>query len=274
MHNWLIDFGSGISQLGLGITNLSLDMTGVSSEAIIATTFSDTPPGDTAAIGAMKFESGPGGDSGFGSAEATRVMLREIVNFSGMATSVPFTVDGQPLETGKVLITLDPTADNVFALDDELLQGFIDVTLILTFPEFLFPELLGPNPVIIRIIENGPVTIDPFEGGGGFFFTAVLSGGGTVEEGLFAGLTFSNVNVYEGEGLFGSLIVSGDTPVTWTLDGSGTVTFPPSLGGGTEPIDGMGDLNVVPEPSGIVLATLSLCAMLAIALRRNRGHKK
>jgi hypothetical protein len=271
-YNWLIDFGSGGSRLGAGITNLSLGMTGVTSEATIATKFSVIPPGDVPAVAATKFEAGPGGDSAFGSAQATQVMIRELRDFSGMVTSVPFSVGGLDLVTGAILLTLDPTANNFFGLDAELLQGYIDATLLLEFPEFASPELLGPDPIRIRIIEDGPVTIEPFEGGDGFSFTAMLTGGGTIEEGIFAGVSFTNVNTYDGEGLFGSLIVSDNTPVSWSLNGSGMVTFPPSLGGLTESIDGSGALNVVPEPSGMLLAALSLLALFTIARQRNHGR--
>jgi hypothetical protein len=268
-YNWLIDFGSGANRLGPGVTNLSLNMFGDTSEGTIATKLSTVPPGSIQAISAMKFEAGPEGDSAFGSARPTQVMLRDIQSFTGTATSVPFSVNGYDLETGKIVLALDPSAHNFFGLDAELHQGFIDATLILSLPEFPFPELLGPDPIRIRILESGPVSIYPWDGGGGFDFTALLTGGGTIHEGIFAGVTFSNVNRYEGDGSFGSLIVNA-TPISWSLDHSGTVMFPPSLGGMTQSIDGTGWLNVVPEPGGISLAAISFVALLATARPRRR----
>ena len=67
-YNWLVDFGSGKTRLGAGVTTFALTMTGSTTEATILSKLSVNPPGSIQAVGALKFEAGPGGDSAFGSA--------------------------------------------------------------------------------------------------------------------------------------------------------------------------------------------------------------
>jgi hypothetical protein len=69
--NWLLDFGSTTRLAAGSTTNLVLDMTGTTTEAGIAGKQSTTPPGDTPSLGALKFESGPQGDSAFGNSNNT-----------------------------------------------------------------------------------------------------------------------------------------------------------------------------------------------------------
>jgi hypothetical protein len=65
--NYVIDFGSGADRLDPGsTTQLVLDMTGTTTEATIGSKLSVNPPGDRTALGVIKFESGPKGDSAFG----------------------------------------------------------------------------------------------------------------------------------------------------------------------------------------------------------------
>ena len=66
-YDWLIDFGSGpANRLGSGLTQLTLVMTGTTSETMIGNTFSSNPPGGNSALAVLKFEAGPGDDSAFG----------------------------------------------------------------------------------------------------------------------------------------------------------------------------------------------------------------
>ncbi|MBL9124179.1 MAG: PEP-CTERM sorting domain-containing protein [Planctomycetaceae bacterium] len=215
--------------------------------------------------------------------ESPSLKLMQISSFTGTINpiSVPFG-DGF-ISTGPISLALDPSAINLFGLDNVYEAGYIDVTLILSSPLLSF---LGENPKI-RIIEEGPTSvgyINPPDGpspssvphGGGcdcgcdpgfdFFFYSALTGGGTVQDGAFAGAVFHNVNAYQGQGMLGSWIVKPNTPVAWTINSSATVTFP----GGyvAEGVGGRGTLTVVPEPSSFVLAALGLAGAWCAARRR------
>ena len=68
-YNWLIDFDSGTNRLSSGLTQLTINMTGTTTEETIGSKLSGIPPGNTQAIAAMKFEAKsttPIGDSAFG----------------------------------------------------------------------------------------------------------------------------------------------------------------------------------------------------------------
>lgn len=65
-YNWLIDFGSGADRLSSGLTQLTLNMTGTTSEDTFGSKLSTNPPGNIRAFAAMKFEAGPGDDSAYG----------------------------------------------------------------------------------------------------------------------------------------------------------------------------------------------------------------
>ena len=70
--NWYIRFGHGHRRLAAGsTTNLVLDMTkanGVLDATLFVNKFSMIPPGNTLALGVIKFEAGPRDDSAFGAA--------------------------------------------------------------------------------------------------------------------------------------------------------------------------------------------------------------
>ena len=129
--------------------------------------------------------------------------MMPVQSFTGTVDSIPIPpslADGQVgVMTGPITLSLDPEASNVFGLDNVFQQGRIDVTLQLS--SALFTEL-GQTPEI-HIMETGPASITPVEGeslGYDFLFQALLTGGGTVANGLFEGTSFHNLNVYEGEG--------------------------------------------------------------------------
>ncbi len=66
-YNWMIDFGSTSQNLAAGATaNLTLNMTGTTTENTIGTKLSLIPPGHTPTLSALKFVAGPGGDSAYG----------------------------------------------------------------------------------------------------------------------------------------------------------------------------------------------------------------
>jgi len=104
-----------------------------------------------------------------------------IASFSGTFTSVPFIFAGQSVQTGPITASLDPTAVNLIGLDMELTtagplgSGFIDVTLLLSFPLL---AVIGEPPPNIRIIEQGPASGT----GIGDQVEATLFGGGTISQ--------------------------------------------------------------------------------------------
>ncbi|MBM3456922.1 MAG: PEP-CTERM sorting domain-containing protein [Armatimonadetes bacterium] len=76
--NWLVDFGSGTNRLAAGSsTMLFLNMTGTTSESPFANKYSVNPPGSVTALGVIKFEAGPGGDSAFGGSRSSVVPTPE-----------------------------------------------------------------------------------------------------------------------------------------------------------------------------------------------------
>lgn len=212
------------------------------------------------------------------------LVLMPIKSFTGFVDSVPVPYGGGTIPSGPISVSLDPTAANVFGLDNVLEEGYIDVTLILDSPLF---SALGESPAI-RIVESGPAyvgLIDPFPGspatspaasdlpcecdcdpGFDFYFFAALTGGGTVENGLFQGTKFSNVNAYQGTGLFGSWIVRPNSIVTWDIGDNGSVTFPD--GSVVTGVGGRGTLVVAPEPSSLALAAAGLAGSFLVARRR------
>lgn len=227
-----------------------------------------------------------------GSAQATplspSLKLLPIQSFTGVLDSIPVPVGDGTIETGPISVTLDTEATNLFGLDNELSEGYIDVTLILSSP--LLDEF-GETPRI-RIVEAGPAfvgLVNPQPSAGAvasaaiagseycecdcgndfdFFFFAGLTGGGVVADGIFQGTIFQNVNAYQGQGLLGSWIVKPYSIVTWDLHKSGSVTFPdgPTVTG----IGGRGTLVVTPEPASWVLAALGLAATGLLGRRKMR----
>jgi hypothetical protein len=202
-------------------------------------------------------------------------VMEPVQSFSGTVDSIPIPpslVGGEEgVTTGPITLSLDPTADNVFGLDNVFQQGQIDVTLMLSSK--LFTEL-DQTPEI-HIMESGPASICPVEGdwpGFDFFFQASLTGGGTVANGLFEGTTFHNLNIYDGDGVLGSWIVLPGSTVTWNIGTNGSVTFPD--GTVVNNIGGSGQLTIAAEPSGSALAFLAaICGLGTFyRVRRARGR--
>lgn len=211
--------------------------------------------------------------------------LMPISTFTGVIDSIPVPSDEDVvIETGPISLALDTTAYNVFGLDDVQKKGYIDVTLILSSPLL---DFLGESPKI-RIVESGPAwvyqvnqpapgpaasqSIDgycdcdcfPFD----FYFFAALTGGGTVQDGIFAGTTFENINAYQGTGLNGSWIVRPNSIVTWDISDTAVITFPD--GTRVEGVSGIGTLTVVPEPTSLALAGMALAGLVLAARGRTR----
>ena len=71
-YNWFINFGTGAGWIGPGASRLvTLNMTGTTSEAPFASKYSINPPGSVTALGVLKFQAGPGGNSAFGGSRLT-----------------------------------------------------------------------------------------------------------------------------------------------------------------------------------------------------------
>lgn len=226
--------------------------------------------------------------------DGSNLKLKGVASFSGVFDSVPVKIGNLRLETGPISLTLDTSAHNVFGLDNYQRSGFIDVTLLMTSPLF---SQLGETPRI-RIVESGPAHLldddhdhhwhwpwpwpwhdwhhdndrgqaTPFstsDPGYDFLFRANLTGGGMVENGLFAGTVYENVNAYEGQGLLGSWIVKPGSTVTWDVNNSAKITFPD--GTVVCGLGGSGQLTIVPEPASLLLAGLGAVVVVATARRR------
>ena len=211
----------------------------------------------------------------------SNLVLMPVQSFTGMTDSVPIPPDlvgGMTgVETGPITLSLDPSATNVFGLDNVLQQGKIDVTLVLSSALFTY---LGETPKI-HIVETGPASVQYPENNAAqpaseshcapnfdFYFHADLTGGGTVENGLFAGTVFHNVNAYDGEGVNGSWIVLPFSTVTWNIQDHGSVTFTDQTT--VTGLGGSGSLFVVPEPSGMILGGLGLAAIVVLPRRFKR----
>lgn len=185
-------------------------------------------------------------------------------SFSGTLNSVPLVYKDRPVETGPITIKLDPNATrtSTFEFDDKAGTASIDLNLLVDFP--LLKTIGQPSPSI-RIIENGTAFITNDQ------LTAALTGGGTIGSGsIFEGVSFSNSNSYR----FGTR--PGDRPGTiitgeWNTTG-GSVTLPPSLGGGTRPTNGGGQTKPVPEPSTIL--GLGMTLVFGTLMKRQYAGKR
>jgi hypothetical protein len=210
----------------------------------------------------------------------SNLVLMPVQSFSGTTGSIPIPSDlaggMMGVETGPITLSIDPDATNVFGLDNFLQQGKIDVTLQLSSPLF---TTLGETPRV-RIVESGPASVqfpnsDSLSAasnsvlGYDFLFQALLTGGGTVENGLFAGTVFQNVNAYDGQGSLGSWIVQPNSTVTWDIQNHGSVTFPD--GTVVSGIGGSGSLTIAPEPSSLTLSGLGMAAIIALIRRVRRA---
>jgi hypothetical protein len=192
--------------------------------------------------------------------------LMPVASFGGTLDSIQLPPSyGENLQTGPITLSLDPSANNVFGLDDVLHSGKIDVTLMLSSPLF---TALGQTP-LIHIVEVGPAAVqfpNPEEPNH-FLFHSDLTGGGTVANGLFAGTVWSNLNAYDGEGNLGSWDVQPGSIVNWNVQ-NGSVTFPE--GTMVTGVGGIGTATIAPEPSSLALAAAGVVGLLAQALRKRR----
>jgi hypothetical protein len=204
----------------------------------------------------------------------SNLVLEPVASFSGTIDSVPIppslTGGVTGVETGPITLSLLHSEDvnPVFGLDNIQQSGEIDVTLVLSSPLF---TMLGETP-IIEIHETGPASVNQYDDYGDFNFHADLTGGGTVQNGLFAGTQFHNVNAYDGVGTLGSWDVQLGSAVSWNIENHGSVTFPDGttvsgLGGG-------GQLMMSPEPSSWILLAIATAAIMQIARRRNRAGSR
>jgi hypothetical protein len=192
--------------------------------------------------------------------------LMPVGSFSGTFDPIPIPPQyGENLNTGPITLSLDPTATNVFGLDNVFEQGDIDVTLLLS--STMFGDL-GK----IHIIESGAAGIfysDGLPPGADFAFHATLTGGGTVEGGPFAGTQYDNVNAYDGDGINGSWIVMPNSTVDWTVQDA-TITF--TDGSTVTGVGGSGSMFIAPEPSSLTLFGLGSLASGIVIRRRRRAR--
>ena len=203
----------------------------------------------------------------------SNLVLMPVQSFGGTVDSIPIppalTGGVTGVETGPITLSLDPLATNVFGLDNVLQEGVIDVTLLLSSP--LFTQL--EETPRIRIVESGPASVeytDYSQVGYDFTYLALLTGGGTVQNGLFAGTVFHNINAYEGTGILGSWIVQPGSVFTWDIQQNGSITFPD--GTVVTSVGGSGGGRIAPEPSSLTLSGLGMAAIVALRRTRRRAR--
>jgi PEP-CTERM motif-containing protein len=203
----------------------------------------------------------------------SNLVLMPVQSFGGTVDSIPIPPalagGASGIETGPITLSLDPMATNVFGLDNALAQGFIDVTLILSSPLFTSLE----ETPRIRVIESGPASVnyvDDYSHNYDFTFLALLTGGGTVDNGLFEGTMFHNLNAYEGTGIVGSWIVQPGSIFTWNIQHNGSITFPD--GTVVEDVGGSGQGRIVPEPSSMALLSVGMATAVALLRRRKQAR--
>lgn len=204
-----------------------------------------------------------------------------IEEFSGNFSSVSFIFEGQSVETGIITTSLDPTRASTFIFNDQTGEASIDLSLLLDFP--LLDTINEPSPRI-HILEEGTGAIDP-----NGVLIADLFGGGTIESpSIFEGVEFTNRNRYYIKlippevGFECTFLFTKNLGVPTVQRGQstggcyqvsdGTVEFPPSLGGGSQPITGEGTLSVnvhVPEPT----SNLSLLTLGILGAASTKGRK-
>lgn len=191
-----------------------------------------------------------------------------VQSFSGTFDSIPIPpAYGENLSTGPITLSLDPSATNVFGLDNVFQQGVIDVTLLLSSTAF---GDLGK----IHITESGPANVflpDELPPGADFDFHASLTGGGIVEGGPFAGTGYENVNAYDGAGINGSWIVMPNSTVNWTVENA-TITFPDNST--ITGVGGSGSMAIAPEPSSLTLFAFGLVMIVCWFAKRSRAKPR
>jgi hypothetical protein len=167
-------------------------------------------------------------------------ILQPIKSFFVEGPSVVFVLNGIPVASGPFTGSLAPSdtpLSNVYGLDDTTGRAFLDVNLSVQFPLL---DVINQSPPTIRIIEEGPFTL--VNTTAGELVVARLDGGGTVQDGsIFNGVLFTNNEVVvcppkpRPEPQPALTCESG---VQIDFSTSGSLVFPPDLGGQTISLEG------------------------------------
>ncbi|MGD2108434.1 MAG: hypothetical protein PVI86_03485 [Phycisphaerae bacterium] len=210
-------------------------------------------------------------------------------DYSGTTSGIMIDVGNGPEPTGDISFSMDCTAppeEQTITFDFDALTCILHLDVVATFP---LQQAMGLPPVNMTIDESGPLD-DPGEVDLGDYIlglSASLSGGGTVEEGVFTGFTFANANNYnfknfktiEQGGAVGVAVV---TQVLRNSSGcvqsnhTGTLTPPgedpqPTNGFGVGTIQGFpGVLCPTVSEWGLVVVTLLLLSAGTVVLEHRR----
>lgn len=200
-------------------------------------------------------------------------------SYTGSTSGVSLNIGGSAMPTGEISFSLDPSfgSDNYYTYNWDTDTASIRLHLKLNSP--LLGQI-GASNLPIEINESGgigalpmvePGTTDHFP-----FPSVLMTGGGAIDTGPLAGVSFSNDNNWINITVNGNVEVNGggkvSVPITTTVttnsQHSGNIQqiggpSLPTTGGGTGIVAG------VPEPQTYAMMIAGL-AMVGLAARRNK----